>query len=122
MFTYNDLNQLTTVSIEGIDLVINEYDVYGKLLSVTYANSFEELYTYSFEESYTYDNLDRVKVISYNGIVNYSISSNGMIYYDYEISWKVTGKMLAALGAIVLIATGFGAAAGESVLQGVSVW
>lgn len=81
VFTYNDLNQLTTVSIEGIDLVTNEYDVYGKLLSMTYANS--------FEESYTYDHLDRVKEISYNGIVKYKyiyIGNSENVYRIDEVN------------------------------------
>ncbi|MBQ8165222.1 MAG: RHS repeat-associated core domain-containing protein, partial [Clostridia bacterium] len=47
----------------------------------------------------------------------YSNSNDGMIYYDYNYSWKVNTTILLAVTSIALIATGAGSSVGVPMLS-----
>ena len=71
-FVYDNHGNVTSVSIGSMTtpLVSYTYAGYnGKLLKTTYADG--------TEITNTYDNLDRVKTVSYNGVVAYTVTYDG---------------------------------------------
>ena len=91
-YTYNDNNYLTEI-YNGATTYHFAYDGFGNVISVTIGSSSTPLVSYTYANyngklltttyadgtyiSNSYDNIDRIKSVSYNGIVAYTITYDG---------------------------------------------